>query len=119
MADAKDPLQFLKRGVRLVPDMRLEFGRIELAPVAPTGLGSQGVHLGGGQIAINRALAQPKKAGSLGPRPASSNKLNHPLAQIQRVGFHANSLSPILPMSMLNSVNRTSFSSSAKSPVMV
>ena len=100
MADTKDPLQFLKRGVRLVADVRLKLGRIELAPVAPTGLGGQGVRFGRGQVAINRALAQPKQPGGLGPRAASGHKLHHPLAQIQRVSFHAHSLSLILPMSM-------------------
>ena len=100
MADAKDPLQFLERGVRLVPDMRLKFGWIELAPLAPTGLGGQRVRFGGGQIAINRAFAQPKEPSGLGPRAATSDILHHPLPQIQRIGFHAHSLSPILPMSM-------------------
>ena len=100
MADAKDPLQFLERGVGVLADVRLQFGRIELAPVAPTGLGGQGVRFGCGQIAINRALAQPEKPGRLGPRAAPGHKFHHPLAQIQRVGFHAHSLSPILPMSM-------------------
>ena len=104
MADAKDPLQFLERGGWLAADMRLKFGRIEFAPVAPTGLGGQRVRFGGGQIAINRALAQPKKPGGLGPRATPGHKLHHPLAQIQRVGFHAHSLSPILPMSMLNAI---------------
>ena len=100
MADAKDPLQFLQRGVRLVADVGLKFGRIKLAPVAPTGLGCQGVRFGRGQVAINRALAQPKNTGGLGPRAAPGNKLHHPLAQIQRVGFHAHRLSFILPVSM-------------------
>jgi hypothetical protein len=99
MADAKDLLQFLERGVRLVADVRLKLVRIELAPVAPTGLGGQGVRFDGGQIAIDGALAQPKNTGGLGPRAAPSHKLHHPLAQIQRVGFHPHSLPPpILPM---------------------
>lgn len=98
MADAKDPLQFLERGVRLLADVRLQFGRIKLAPVAPTGLRGQGVCFGGGQIAINRAFAQPKESSGLSPRAAPSYKLHHPLAQIQRVGFHAHSLPLILPM---------------------
>jgi hypothetical protein len=94
MADAKDLLQFLERGVRLVADVRLKLVRIELAPVAPTGLGGQGVRFDGGQIAIDGALAQPKNTGGLGPRAAPSHKLHHPLAQIQRVGFHPHSLPP-------------------------
>src|SRR5215831_7391557 len=82
----------------------LVLGRIELAPVAPTGLGSQGVRFGGGQIAIDGTLAQPEKTGSLGPRATRRDKLHHPLTQIQRVGFHAHSLSRILPMSMGNAI---------------
>jgi hypothetical protein len=100
VADAKDPLQFLQRGVGLVADVRLKFGRIELAPVAPTGLGCQGVRFGRSQVAIDGAFAQPEKPGGLGSRAAPGHKFHHPLAQIQRVGFHAHSLSLILPMSM-------------------
>ncbi len=100
MADAKNPLQFLERGVGVVADVRRKLIRIELAPVAPTGLGGQVVRFGCGQVAIDGAFAQPKQPGGLGPRAASGHKLHHPLAQIQRVGFHAHSLPPILPMSM-------------------
>ena len=88
MADTKDLLQFLERGVRLVANLGLKFGRIKLAPTAPTGLGGQRVCFGGCQIAINRAFAQPKEPGGPGPRPAPGHILHHPLAQIQRVGFH-------------------------------
>jgi len=91
MADAKDPLQFLERGVGLVAEVRLELGRSELAPVTPTGFGGQRVRFGGGQIAINRAFAQPKEPRGRGPRAARLDKFHHPLAQIQRVGFHAHS----------------------------
>ena len=100
MADAKDSLQFLEGGIRLLADVRLKLDRIELAPLAPTGLGGQRVGFGRGQIAINCAFAQPKEPGGLRPRAAPSDKLHHPLAQIQRVGFHAHSLPDILPMSM-------------------
>lgn len=100
MADAKDFLEFLERGVRMLAHVRLELGRIELAPVAPTGLGRQGVRFGGGQVAIDGTLAQPKNPGGLGPGATRRNKPHHPLAQIQREGFHAHSLSHILPISM-------------------
>ena len=100
MADAKDPLQFLERGGWLVADVRLKFGRIELAPVTPTGLGGQRVRFGGGQIAINGAFPQPKQPGGFSPRAAPGHKLPHPLPHIQRVGFHAHSLSLKLPMYM-------------------
>ena len=78
--------------------MRLKLGRIELAPVAPTGLGCQVVRFGRRQVAIDGAFAQPKHTGGRGPRAAPGHKLHHPLAQIQRVGLHAYSLSLILPM---------------------
>ena len=100
MAHAKDQLQFVQRGVGVVADVCLELDRIELAPMAPTGLGCQGVGFGGGQIAIDRALAHPKETGGLHPRAALGHKLHHPLPQIQRVGFHAQSLQSLLPMSM-------------------
>jgi hypothetical protein len=106
MTDAKDRLQFLQRGVGVMADVHLKFGRIELAPVAPTGLGCQRVRFGGGQVTIDGAFAQPKQPGGLGPRAARLHKLHHPLAQIQRVGFHALSLSLILPMSMVNAIFR-------------
>jgi hypothetical protein len=98
MADAKDLLQLLERGGWLVADVRLKFGRIKLAPVTPTGLGGQRVRFVGGQVAINRAFAQPKEPSGLDPRATPSHKLHHPLAQIHRVGFHAHSLSLVLPM---------------------
>jgi hypothetical protein len=79
MADAKDRLQFLQRGVGVVADMGLKLGRIQLAPVTPAGLGRQGVGFGGGQVAIDGALAQPKNPGGLSPRAAPGNKLHHPL----------------------------------------
>ncbi len=100
MADAKDRLQFLERGVGVLADLRLKLGGIQLAPSAPTGLGGQRFGFGRGEIAINRAFAQPEHPGGLGPRAAGPDKLHHPLAQIQRVGFHAHSLPSILPMSM-------------------
>jgi len=93
-------LQFLERGVGMLADVGLKLGRIEFAPAAPTGLGGQGIRFGGGQVAIDGALAQPEKPGGLGPDAARLDKLHHPLAQIQRVGFHAHSLPLILPMSM-------------------
>jgi hypothetical protein len=61
-------------------DVRLKLGRIELAPVAPTGLGGQGVRFGRSQIAIDGAFAQPKQPGGLDPRAATGHKLHHPLA---------------------------------------
>jgi len=88
MADAKDLLQFLERGVGLVVDVRLKFGRIKLAPVAPTGLGCQSVRFGCGKVTIDGAFTQPKQPGGLGSRATPGHELHHPLPQIQRVGFH-------------------------------
>ena len=78
MADTKDALQFLERGGWLLADVRLKFGWIELAPVTPTGLGSQCVRFGGGQIAINRAFAQPKELSGLSPRAAPQPQTSPP-----------------------------------------
>ena len=74
MADAKNPLQFLERGVGVVADVRRKLIRIELAPVAPTGLGGQVVRFGCGQVAIDGAFAQPKQPGDLArvPPPATN-----------------------------------------------
>ena len=76
MAHAKDPLQFVQRGVGVVPDVCLELRRIELAPMAPPGLGCQGVGFGGGQIAIDRALPHSKETGGLYPRAALDSTLS-------------------------------------------
>ena len=100
MADAKDPLQFLERGGGLLANVRLKFGRIEFAPGSPARFGSQGVGFDGGEVAIDRTRGNPKTPGGLGLGAARFNKLHHPLPQIQRVGFHPNTLSGYLPMSM-------------------
>ena len=74
MADAKNPLQFLERGVGVVADVRRKLIRIELAPVAPTGLGGQVVRFGCGQVAIDGAFAQPKQPAAWArvPPPATN-----------------------------------------------
>lgn len=98
VADVEDRLDFMQGGVGLLADLGGEFGRIQLAPSAPSGLGGQRVGLRGGQIAVNGAFPQRETLGGLGPRAALLDKFHHPFAQIQGVGFHAHSLPPILPM---------------------
>jgi hypothetical protein len=88
----------MQGGVGLLADMGGEFGGVELAPAAPTGLGGQRVRLGGGEVAVNRAEAQRETLGGLGTRAPVLDKLHHALTQIQRVGFHAHTLPAILPM---------------------
>ena len=77
MADAKDCLQFLERGRRLFPNVRLKFGWIKLAPATPARFGDQGVGLGGGEIAVDRTRGNPKTPGSLGLGSTTGNKLHH------------------------------------------
>ena len=81
--------QFGQRGVGVLFDVRLQFGRIEFAPGSPTRFRSQGVRFGGGKVAIDRALAQLEAPRGFRPGAARLHKLHHPLPQIQRVGFHA------------------------------
>ena len=98
MADGKDLLEFGQRGVGMFFDVGVEFGRVELAPGTPTGLGGQGVGFDGGQIAVNRAASQRKVLPRRSDGTALLHKSHHPLPQIQRVGFHAHTLSPEVPM---------------------
>ena len=100
VADAKDRLQFLQRGVGVLLDMRLKLGGIQFAPSAPTGLGRQRFGFGRGKIAINRAFSHPEAPGGFRPGATLFNILHHPLPQFHRVGFHAQSLPHMLPMSM-------------------
>lgn len=55
MTGGKDLLQFRQRGVGMLFDVRVELGRVELAPCPPTGFGGQSVGFDGGQIAVNGA----------------------------------------------------------------
>ena len=98
MADLKDFLEFDQRGVGMFFDVGVELGRVKFTPGTPTGFGGQGAGLGGGEVAVNRARRHPEAPGRLGFGAASADKLHHPLPQIQRVGFHAHTLSTYLPM---------------------
>jgi hypothetical protein len=100
VADGEDGLEFVEGGVRVLADMGGELDGIELTPAAPSGLGGEGVGLGGGKVAIDGAFPQGEAPRGLGPRAAGVDELHDPFPQIQRVGFHAHSLPPILPMSM-------------------
>ena len=98
VADAKGRFQFLERGVGLFSDVGLEFGWIEFAPGTPARFGGQGVGFGGGEVAVDRALGEAEAPRGLRLGAARFNKLHHPFPQIQRVGFHAHTLSVYLPM---------------------
>lgn len=89
MADAKNRLQFLERGVGVLFDMDTEFLRVEFAPGAPTGFGRQHPFFGGFQIPVNGTAGQIKPPGGLGFGAAVLDELHHPLPQVQRIGFHA------------------------------
>jgi len=79
MADAKDPLEFLERGVGVFLDLGVELLRIELAPVPPTGFWSQRSLLGGGQIAVDRAPKAETPRG-LGLGTAFLDEFDHPFS---------------------------------------
>ena len=66
MADAKDLLEFLECGVGVFFDVRLEFLRVEFAPMAPSCFWRQRPRLFGVQIAVNGASGEIKAPCSLG-----------------------------------------------------
>src|SRR5579863_7703312 len=98
MADPQGVLDFMQRGVRMLLDMGCELGGIELAPAAPGGFRSQRVCFGGGEVTVDRTLAQREPPGSFGTGAARLDKFHHPFPQILRVCFHPSTLPPILPM---------------------
>lgn len=98
MTDAKDGFEFFERGVGVRFDVGRKFLRIELAPFAPALFGGEDTGLGGGQIAIDRAPPQIKAPGRFRLGTASLKKFDDPFPQVQRVGFHAPTLSPYVPM---------------------
>ena len=100
MADAEHLLQFLEGGIGMFGDMGAEFLRIELAPGAPACFRCQGALWGGGQIPVNRTPGQSKTPGGFDFGTAALHEFHHPFPQIQRVGFHAVSLSAYVPMSI-------------------
>jgi hypothetical protein len=98
VADAQRGGQFGQRGVGVFFDVRLQFDGVEFAPGSPAGFGGQSIRFGGGKVAIDRAFAQLETPGGLDAGAAGPHKFYHPLPQIQRVGFQAHSLPPMLPM---------------------
>jgi hypothetical protein len=100
MADAKDGLEFFERGVRMLFDVRRKFLGIEFAPLPPTGFGRQGALLGGHQIAVNRTPGQVKPPGGPDFGTTVLNEFDDPFPQVQRIGFHAKSMSDYVPMSI-------------------
>ena len=78
MADAKRRLEFLEGGVRMFFDVRLEFLRVELAPMSPTLFRGQRAFLVGDQIPINGTPSQIKPPGGLGFRTTALNEFYHP-----------------------------------------
>ena len=100
MTDIKDGLEFFECGVGMLFNMRLKFLGIQRSPFPPACFGGERARLGGGQIAVNRAPPQIKPPGRLDFGTTRIEEFDHPLPQIQRIGFHAKSLSPHVPMSM-------------------
>ena len=98
MTDVKDGWQFFERGVGMRFNVRLKFFRVQRAPFPPAGCGGERARFGGGQIAVNRAPPQIKPPGRLDFGTTRIQKLDHPLPQVQRIGFHTSILSPYVPM---------------------
>jgi hypothetical protein len=101
MADGQAGGEFVEGGVRLFFDVRRQFLGIQLAPFSPTGFGGERAGFGGGEIAINRAPGQVEVPCRCDLGTTGLHKFDDPFPQIQRVSFHAHSLSPYVPMSML------------------
>ena len=80
MADVKDGLEFLERGVGMLFNVGLKFLGIELAPFSPGRFRGERPRLGGGQIAVDRAPRHGKAARRLGLGTAGLNKLEDPFA---------------------------------------
>ena len=98
MADVKDGLKFFERGVGMRFNVRLKFLGIQRAPFAPAGFGGERARFGGGQIAVNRAPPQVKAPRRFHLGTAGLKKFDDALPQIQRISFHAPTLSPYVPM---------------------
>ena len=105
MADAKHRLEFLEGGVGMFLDVRLEFLRVEFAPMAPTLFRGQRALFGGDQIPIDRTPGQIKPPGGLGFGAAALNEFHHPFPQVQRIGFHAHK-----PITLCPNVNMKCYS---------
>ena len=98
MADGQGGGDFFERGVRLFLDVGCKFLRIKLAPFPPARFRGQLASFGGGEVAIDRAPSQVETPCSLNLGTASLKKFHDPFPQIQRICFHAHSLSPYVPM---------------------
>jgi hypothetical protein len=98
MTDGQAGGEFVERGVRMFANVGRQFLGIELAPLSPGGFGGEGARLGGGEIAIDAAPSQIEVLCRRHLGPTGLHKLDDPFPQIQRVSFHARSLSPYVPM---------------------
>jgi len=88
MADAEHGLEFLEGGVGMDFDVGLKFLGVKLAPFSPALFRGERAFLGGRQIAVNRASPQIKAPGGFGLGTARVEEFDHPLPQVQRIGFH-------------------------------
>ena len=105
MADAKHLLEFLEGGIGMLFDLGLEFLRVELAPVSPACFRGQRAFFGGVQIPINGTPGQVKPPGGLGFGAPRLDEVHHPLAQVQRISFHA-----LKPITLCPNVNMKCYS---------
>ena len=86
-------------------DMCLEFFGVKFAPLSPTLFRGERAFLGGRQIAVNRASPQFKPPGSLSLGTARVEEFDHPLPQVQRIGFHGHN-----PIRLCANVNMKCYS---------
>jgi hypothetical protein len=88
MTDVKDGLKFFECGGGLLFNLGLKFLGIQCAPFSPTCFRGERARFGSGQIAVNRAPPQLKPPGRLDFGTPRLQTLDHPLPQVQRIGFH-------------------------------
>ena len=98
MTDRQAGGEFFKRGVGVFFDVGRKFLGIQLAPFPPARFGGEGASLGGGQIAVNRASSQVKTTCRLNLGTARLKKFHDPFPQIQRISFHAPTVSAYVPL---------------------
>ena len=100
MADAEYGLQLLEGGRWMLLHFGVQALRIELAPMAPTGLGCQRSVLCRRQITIDATPGNLEAARGFGFGTTRTDKLHNSFTQIKGIGFHAGRLADNVPMSI-------------------
>ena len=98
MACAEYGLQLLEGGRGMLLHFGVQALRIELAPMAPTGLGCPRATLCRRQIAIDAAPGDLEAARGFSFGTTRPDKLNDSFTQIKRLGFYAARLADYVPI---------------------